>query len=552
MRTVQRFDRRYFILFITIVALAAAGPVRVAHAAFGFTPYRALNTNAVKDKRMDANADIATNGNDVWMAVWESNNDLTGGAATDTDIHMSVSTDNGETWSKPAVVNNDSTSDDRQDERPRLASDGNGHWVVVWAASHSTDGDVLVAASADDGDTWSDPQPLNPDENWRDSFVAISTDRQGEWIAVWQAFLPGGSGSTGDTDIYAAVSSNNGTTWSSPALVNTTGSSDSGDDFAPDIASDGADTFVAVWHTQDTLGGTIGDDEDILSARRSGKVSEWSAPVAVNAAVGDSAVDEYPHIATDKSGTWICAWTSSLSSGMDWEGDVLVANSVDEGATWSSPTAINASPDSDSTGDDEACIATNEYGQWFIVWSAWKPGNGSDPFAGTTSMLVAVSDDDGGNTWSKPYPLKLNAPTKDGENGAPAIACDGDDRWTVVWDIYGKLGDARHRDDDIYLTTTQFPQAITVLKPNGGETLNRDVKKKVTWTSLFGAVETVRVELWRNGVFSDVLVNTTQNDGSCNVKITEETVKGKGYAIRVLLNSNPAVFDESDAPFSVK
>ncbi|MCC6796422.1 MAG: hypothetical protein IT366_14985 [Candidatus Hydrogenedentes bacterium] len=548
MKTQLRRNTVFFAIAFTVILTMLSPP---AWAAFGFTPYRALNTNAVKDKRMDANADIATDGNGVWMAVWESNNDLTGGSATDTDIHMSISTDNGDTWSKPSAVNNDAASDDRQEERPRVVSDGDGHWVVAWPAYHSTDANVLVAASADDGDTWSDPQPLNPDENWNDSFVAIATDRQGVWIAVWQAFLPGGSSSTGDTDIYASVSSNNGTTWSSPVLVNTTGSSDSGDDFAPDIASDGADTFVAVWHTQDTLGGTIGDDEDILSARRSGKVSEWSAPVAVNAAVGDSATDEYPRIATDESGTWICTWTSSLTNGMDWEGDVLVANSADDGATWSSATAINASPESDTISDDDACIATNEYGQWFILWSAWKPGNGSDPFAGTTSMLV-VGSDDGGDTWTNPYPLKLNAPPKDGENGAPSITCDGDDRWIVVWDIYGKLGDARHRDDDIYLTTTKFPQAITVLKPNGGETINRDEKKKVTWTSLFGVEETVRLELWRDGVFNVVLVSATQNDGSCNVKIPKNADKGKGYTIRIVLDSDPAVFDENDAPFSVK
>ena len=78
------------------------------------------------------------------------------------------------------------------------------------------------------------------------------------------------------------------------------------------------------------------------------------------------------------------------------------------------------------------------------------------------------------------------------------------------------------------------------------------MKKKVTWTTALGAGEVVRVELWRNGAFSDVLVNATKNDGSCNVKIPEETAKGKGYAVRVLLNSDPAVFDESDAPFTVK
>ena len=67
-----------------------------------------------------------------------------------------------------------------------------------------------------------------------------------------------------DFDILVARSSNNGATWTSPAPLNTNAFSDSGDDFRPQVTSDGAGHSVAVWTSTDSLFGTIGTDRDIL------------------------------------------------------------------------------------------------------------------------------------------------------------------------------------------------------------------------------------------------------------------------------------------------
>jgi len=49
--------------------------------------------------------------------------------------------------------------------------------------------------------------------------------------------------------------------------LNTTAATDSGYDQQPQLETDGGGTWVAVWESDDSLGGTIGSDSDILVAR---------------------------------------------------------------------------------------------------------------------------------------------------------------------------------------------------------------------------------------------------------------------------------------------
>ena len=60
-----------------------------------------------------------------WVAVWFSDEYLVGGTAgTDFDIFVSTSTDNGGTWSNPALLNTNGTTDTGRDMRARVSTDG--------------------------------------------------------------------------------------------------------------------------------------------------------------------------------------------------------------------------------------------------------------------------------------------------------------------------------------------------------------------------------------------------------------------------------------------
>ncbi|MBM4088260.1 MAG: hypothetical protein FJ276_02340 [Planctomycetes bacterium] len=57
-----------------------------------------------------------------------------------------------------------------------------------------------------------------------------------------------------------------GLTWTDPVALNSNLGPDSGTDRFPEVAVDSLGNWVAVWHSEDTLGGTIGSDTDILFA----------------------------------------------------------------------------------------------------------------------------------------------------------------------------------------------------------------------------------------------------------------------------------------------
>ena len=112
-------------------------------------PPALLNTNATTDTGNDVDPVITTDGLGNWVAVWRSNENLAG-AGTDTDIFVATSTDNGGSWSGPAPLNTNATTDTGADFNPTITTDGLGNWVAVWRSNENlagagTDEDIFVA-----------------------------------------------------------------------------------------------------------------------------------------------------------------------------------------------------------------------------------------------------------------------------------------------------------------------------------------------------------------------------------------------------------------------
>jgi len=197
----------------------------------------------------------------------------------------------------PEALNTNADSDSGGDIRPRVTTDGAGRWVVVWSSNDSLgstiggDEDILVARSTDNGANWTAPAALNTnagsDGGQQDYGPEVTTDVAGSWVAVWHS-----SGTTTDKDILVARSADNGASWTAPAALNTNAASDSGDDDVPQVTTDGAGSWVAVWESDDALSSTIGTDSDILVARSTDNGANWTAPAALNTnAGGDSGND---------------------------------------------------------------------------------------------------------------------------------------------------------------------------------------------------------------------------------------------------------------------
>ena len=183
------------------------------------------------------------------------------------------------TWSAPAALNTNATTDTGLDGfifgPPQVTTDGTGNWVAVWMSQENlggtigTDNDILVARSTDNGATWSAPAALNTNATTdaeADNFPQVTTDSAGNWVAVWTSFENVGGTIGTDADILVARSTNNGATWSAPTALNTNAATDTSSDHFPQVATDGAGNWVAVWDSGENLGGTIGSDLDILVA----------------------------------------------------------------------------------------------------------------------------------------------------------------------------------------------------------------------------------------------------------------------------------------------
>jgi probable HAF family extracellular repeat protein/cysteine-rich repeat protein len=462
-----------------------------------WAPPIALNTNAGSDAGDDRDPRVTTDGRGTWLAVWYSDDSLRGTIGTDTDILVARSTDGGASWSAPTVLNGGSGDD----FDPQLTTDGRGTWVAVWDSIDSldrsigTDRDILVARSSD-GYTWSEPTGLDPNaaSDAGDDFAAqVTTDGQGTWIAAWASFDALGGTIGADGDILVSRSEDDGVSWSAAAALDPNAVRDTGGDFAARVTTDGRGTWVAVWHSFDALSGTIGTDGDILVSRSTDGGARWSAAAALDPnAVRDT--DRLPQVSTDGRGTWIAAWQSfgALGGTMGADGDILVSRSTDGGASWSAPAALNSNAGSDAGDDLGPHVTTDGQGTWLAVWHSFDGLGGT---IGTDSDILVSRSTDDGVTWSAAYALDPGAGSDSGSDLRPRVATDGWGNWISVWEFVADLGGPLRSDKDILVSrstnggVTWTPPAA--LDPNADRDTGQDAGPQLatdghgTWVALW-------------------------------------------------------------------
>ncbi len=352
-----------------------------------------LNSYAGDDADGDYAPQLTTDGQGNWVAVWQSWNSLGDTIGSDADILTARSTDGGVTWTDAAPLNANAASDTGDDALPQLTTDGQGLWIAVWRSRDSlggtigTDYDVLLARSTDAGVTWSAPAPLNTNatsDNHIDERPQLTTDGAGTWVAVWEDWQPAAMGNF-EIDIRVARSTDGGVTWSPPAALNTNAASDEGDDEAPQVTYGpvgvgGQPTWVAVWQSGDTLDGTIHENTDILVARSTNGGVTWSPPAPLNTSAATDGAGDHdtaPQLTTDGAGTWVAVWQSQSSFGdtIGSDTDILFARSTDGGVTWTDPAALNTNAPSDTASDEDVLpqLTTDGQGNWIAVWQSGNP-----------------------------------------------------------------------------------------------------------------------------------------------------------------------------------
>jgi len=430
---------------------------------------RAVNNAALDFARDDREACMAVDASTGAIVVaWAVNQTL----GTDYDLFFVRSSDGGTTWSTPAALNSNASTDTASDQFPSIAA-GGGTLVAVWESTSGagTDFDIRFTRSADGGQTWSAVAPLNTNaatdaNNDHDRNARIATDGDGTWICVWDSNDPSG-GTTGfDQDVFFSKSTDDAVNWSAPALVDAAGGTDSTFDSLPRIGSDGEDGWVAVWADALTNGmqvmwsdsdgdswtlapgivdpgsnaysvagapdGTwliasrklVGDSDVFIYQSADGGMT-WSAPIrpVPNDLVNPND-DENPWVGINSEGMAVVAWRSDEQhgGGLGFDPEIVMCASTDSGLTWGPPTSINGGVLDDEFADEEPVVASLGNGDWLVAWKSTNPLNGT---IGTDyDVLVAKAQtltnaDCNGNSISDGCEIIASPSVDQNNNGVP-------------------------------------------------------------------------------------------------------------------------------------
>jgi hypothetical protein len=232
------------------------------------------------------------------------------------DIYYANSSDNGTTWSKSKMINDDGGT--TQQGRPDIAIDSNNVIHIVWEDRRRIDDfDIYYTNSTDGGITFNVNRKINDvDTESRDPAIAI--DENDNIHIVWCDYRNTGITST---DIYYSNSTDGGNNFS----INKRVSDDISENyqFWPDIAA-GGDIIGIVWEDQ--------REDSIYFANSSDEGNTFSSNKRVNYMTGSNNWDAT--IAINKNG-YIC---------IAWEGmnnDIYFVNSTDGGFTFSQDQRVN-------------------------------------------------------------------------------------------------------------------------------------------------------------------------------------------------------------------
>ena len=267
-------------------------------------------------------------------------------------ILTSSSTDDGLTWSAPAVL----SAAGGHSFWPQLVSTG-GAIVVVWSGTEGGEELIRSSRSVDGGLTWSGSVAISSAGG---AAVRPQIVSNGSIItAIWTR-------SDGANDlVQGASSTDGGLTWSTPATISAAGEYA----YAPSLVTDGTRVSV-VWNAPVVRFATSLD----------GGIS-WTAPVALSGAnIG------LPKLTTG-GGVLTAAWY--MYSGADYS--VHATSSSDGGATWTAPTQL--SDPSAGAYDPEL---TSDGTTITVIWIAARTSD---------QRIESARSTDGGATWSAPTGL---------------------------------------------------------------------------------------------------------------------------------------------------
>lgn len=474
----------------------------------GWAPSESLSpANPTYDALYIDDLPVAVGGTGGRLAVaWNSRIPLAGPTGADNDILVRVLDPETGMWTPRTTL--DPTAfigRGGTDREAAIAMDGAGRAVALWTSDTMNEG-VYRALSGDFGRTWRRGERLAgqpPMQNPLGSDASIATDNMGTWVACW----PGMSSLTSRAGVLCTRSMDAGASWTAARLINSPVPITNFDNEDVCVASAGAGAWVVAWSTNDLLNFSLSGTRNIFFQRSTDNGVSWGETAWLNSdAELEDREDEWPRVACSATGVCIAVWSRSAANG-GTPHSLMMARSVDGGATWQAPLTLSS-----GRGDRYPTIATDNAGGWVIAtvagavgsaayssfWSGndgasfgapvavtlagtasaakGRPGlatdgGGSWVLAGHRGAISSARSIDGGRSWSAARTLATGvAPGRERFSLTPTVAANDNGNFIVAWPAVSS--GANGTDIDLYSTTFSIPDCNNNGVPDPGEVVS--------------------------------------------------------------------------------
>ncbi|HIC90299.1 MAG TPA: exo-alpha-sialidase, partial [Anaerolineae bacterium] len=276
------------------------------------------------------------------------------------DIFVSTSSDDGDTWSDPVRVTDDTTTNAYQ-YHPTIATLAAGNAVVAWVDGRDNTFHIYAAATSDGGVTWSPNRRVDDKASTNGTYApTIATTPNGHVHIAWYDYR------NGNADIYAASSNDAGLTWSTNVRV---------DD---DLAISRQDSPLLLATTDGTLWSIWRDwraSEHIRMAASSDDGATWTSSTQVDDSTGDTDMAS-PILSGHSDNALVALWLDFR----DGNYDLRAASSADAGSTWSSSSQVNQD-DIGRAQQYNVRLAVGDHGNALAAWRDYQGYSGSRLYA---------------------------------------------------------------------------------------------------------------------------------------------------------------------------